>query len=96
MSTLLIILQRHLRIDEALVWGEIQLLVSCQYLTMQGWVDVHGIFLYQLSGSLIIALALDALNLGKQFTEEMAELLVIIHLHIGTGGDDIALCILES
>ena len=63
---------------------------------MQGWVDVHGIFLHQLAGRLIITLALDTLNLSKQFSKQMAELPVIIHLHIGSGGYDISLSILQG
>ena len=63
---------------------------------MQVWINIHGILLYQLACRLIIPLALDSLNLGKEFSEEMTELPVIIHLHIGAGGYDISLSILQG
>ena len=63
---------------------------------MQVWIDIHGILLYQLACCLEITLALDSLNLCKEFSEKMTELPVIIHLHIGAGGYDISLSILQG
>ena len=61
---------------------------------MQFRIDIHGILLYQQAGSLEITLTLDALNFSKQLTEEMAELGIIINLHISLRRNDIALAVL--
>ena len=61
---------------------------------MQFRINIHGILLYQQAGSLEIALTLDALNFSKQLAEEMAELGIIINLHISLRRNDIALAVL--
>ena len=59
-------------------------------------INIHGILLHQLACCLEISLALDSLDLCKEFSEEMTELPVIIHLHISAGGYDISLSILQG
>ena len=53
------------------------MLVTFEYFTMKCRFDFHPILLHQLSGCLIIALALDALHFGKQLCEKLAKLWVI-------------------
>src|SRR5574344_1159575 len=64
-------------IDESFIRGQPQLLVTFEYFTMKRRFDFHTILLHQLSGCLIIALALDALYFGKQLCEKLAKLWVI-------------------
>ena len=63
---------------------------------MQFRINIHGILLNQQAGSLEITLALDALNFSKQLAEEMAELGIIINLHISLRRNDIALTVLQN
>ena len=45
-------------------------------------VNLHGVSLHQSLCHLEVAFALDALNFSKEFSEERAQLLVVVHLHI--------------
>ena len=54
--------QQH-RIDESFVGREVQTLITGKHLSMDGGIDLNGITLHQLTGCLIVALTLDALDL---------------------------------
>ena len=60
-----------------------QCLVAGKDLLVQLLVYLYGILLHELTTSLVVALRLDALNLGKQLAKEAAQLLVVVDLHEG-------------
>ena len=58
-------------------------LVASENLLMQLLVYLYGIGLNELASSLVVALGFDTLDLGKELAEEVAELLIVVDLHIG-------------
>lgn len=57
------------RVDKSLVGREVKLLVSDKDFLVQYRIDLNAIVFYELAGSFIVSLALDALNLGEQSAE---------------------------
>ena len=62
--SLLIGLWRIHRIDKTFIRSQMQTAISLQDFGMQYRIDLYGIRFNQLTGCLIISLALDALNFG--------------------------------
>ena len=50
---------------------------------MQICVDLDAIFLHKLPCSLIVSLALHALNLSQELSEELTQALIVVDAHIG-------------
>ena len=73
----------HHGVYETLVGCQVQLLVTLQDFLMQFAINLHGIALHQLTGSLIVALTLDALNLCQQTGKEGAQRLIVVDAHKG-------------
>ena len=61
----------HPRIDKSLVWSQVEFSVSCQHLLVKHRIDLHGIAFHQGLASLVVALALDALNFSEQLSEQL-------------------------
>ena len=59
-----------------------QTAISLQDFGMQYRIDLYGIRFNQLTGCLIISLALDALNFGQQFTKQHTQLSIIVNTHV--------------
>ena len=74
---------RHLWIDESLIGHQVKQLVSLSDFVMQLWVDVDSILFHETASSLEVTLALDALNFGKQCSENIPQCGIISDLHIG-------------
>ena len=68
-------------IDEALVGGDVQALIAGEHLLVDGGINLHAVGLDELASSLVVTFALDALNLGEQFTEQDTQFLVVVDVN---------------
>ena len=63
----------HPRVYEALVGRDVQLLVPAEYLLVQVGIHLHAIAFHHRLRRFVVALALDALYLGEQRAEDLAQ-----------------------
>ena len=70
------------RVYEALVWCEVEFLITLQNLAVQVLIYFHSIFLHHCFSCRVITLGSDALDLAEQLAIEVTNTLVIIDLEV--------------
>ena len=81
--TVFIVNRQKLGIDESLIRCQVQLLITLEHLGMQVGIYLNGITLNKGACCLVVAFALDALNLGKQTGNEGSQLNIIGDFNVG-------------
>ena len=70
-------------VDETFVGREVELFVAGEDFLVEHGVDLHAVVLYEVACCGIVALALDALDFGKEFAEEGAKFGVVVDADVG-------------
>ena len=70
--------QRVDGVDKAFVGSDVEVSVAVEHFAVQFGVDLYGILLNKGFAGSIVAFRLDALNLGKQCAEEIAQGVVVV------------------
>ena len=70
-------------VDEAAVWLEVELGIPIEDFLVELRVDVDGVGLDEVLAGFVVAFALDALDFGEKFGEEIAEGWVVVDDEVG-------------